>query len=289
VGALNVAMQSFGGTLSNIAGSVFNAGFTFLTALCLFAMAVMFLIRFITLSILLILVPLACLFWVLPATKTYWDKWWENFLRWIMFAPAATFFFFLAICLSAKLQTMNSSFASMAQGNGGPPGDQITFANLPTPDFFTSAANFIIIFGFMIGGLIVADKMGIYGAKAAIGATKGAMKGLTGWSGRTTVRTAGYAFSPKGQETMQNWSTQHGIKGVIGKAGLALGRRPAFQKLGQAYRAPGKHKGLWASTWGGMRAGSGLFKKKKQKFKLPSGETIELESVEEKPKEGKTT
>jgi len=37
-------------------------------------------------------VPLVCLFVILPATKSLWDQWWKNFMKWIIFAPAASFF-----------------------------------------------------------------------------------------------------------------------------------------------------------------------------------------------------
>lgn len=85
-------MLALKGQYMVITSGLFVAAFTFLGALSLLALAVMFLVRYVILSILLILVPLAFLFIILPATKNLWDKWSKEFMKWIIFAPAASFF-----------------------------------------------------------------------------------------------------------------------------------------------------------------------------------------------------
>lgn len=150
----------------------------------------------------------------------------------------------------------------------------------------------IIVIGLVMGGLFAANSLGITFASTAYGAAKGVGKGFGGWVGRKGIRTAGWGFAGPSQRTQQ-WAQQGGIKGALGRADIAIRGRlnkiPVLKNLGQQYRKKGEHKNLFASVLGGMKKGSGLFKKEKQKFKLPSGETIELEPAEEKPLEKKKT
>ena len=288
-------ISGFGtGMIAAILNVFFAAFFTIVATIAMFALGIMLFIRFITLTILLVLMPLAWLCYALPATSKYWGEWWQKFVRWVIFAPVTSFFIYLAVLVTATKSESTSPLSATALGNdpatisaGG-----VNLSDVLVGGIAGTIGQMIAVIGLLIGGLIAANSLGIAGAKAATGAAQGASKALGGWMERKGVRTAGYPFAQPSAR-MQRWAGQGGIKGAIGKATTGvqsrLSRVPVLRNLGKAYRAPGKHANFFQSVWGGMKAGSGLFKKKKQKFKLPSGETIELEPAEEKPPEEKKT
>lgn len=281
--------------LIGIASIFFVAAFTFLGALSLLALAIMFIIRLIALSILLILVPMACLSAILPATKNIWDKWIKEFLKWIIFAPAASFFLYLAVYMVINYGKVMDGLAKSAQGIGTT--NQMNFASLIINDPLKQIGNMVIVIGLLFGGLIAANSMGIAGSKALKGAAASGTKGFMGWMGRKGVKTAGWAAHPS--DRMLDWATNPKAgktKQFVGKTMYkiqsGLSKVPVVKNIGAAYRGKGKDKSFKDSVWGGMKAGSGLFKKKKQQFKVltDKGEMkIEGEPVAEEKKEEKKT
>ena len=144
--------SSFIDTLAKSFTSVlFTAIFSFLGFLTLMAFAVMFFIRYVALSILIILLPIAWITWIFPNLKIPgghpWTVWWENFTRWLLFAPFAMFFFYLAVGLANK-----EGFI--------PPADT---------NFNEYLGGMVLIVGLLLGGLIAANKMGISGGAMALG------------------------------------------------------------------------------------------------------------------------
>lgn len=256
-----------GGLLSHASSLLLIAIMTILVAFCLFALGVMFLIRYISLSILLVLVPLACLFWIIPATKNLWGKWWDNFMRWILFAPAASFFLWLSVYFMNNYNDIiKGNLSRIAQGEGAAKIGDITLGE----GMFGNIAVLVIMGGFVLGGLIVANKLGIEGAKAAYGAAEGGLKGFGKWAERKGVRTAGWAAHPS--DRMLDWATNPKAgktKQFVGrtmyKIQSGLSKVPVVKGLGKAYRGKGEHKNLFASVVGGMKSGSGLFKGKQAK------------------------
>mgnify|MGYP001582556669 CR=1 FL=1 len=140
------------GTLAKgLASVLFTALFSFLGFLTLMAFAAMLFARYIALSILVILLPIAWITWIFPNLKIPgghpWTVWWENFTRWLLFAPFAMFFFYLATGLANK---------------GIPPAN--------TENFTSYLGGLILIIGLLLGGLVVSNKMGISGGAMALGA-----------------------------------------------------------------------------------------------------------------------
>ncbi|MBM3251008.1 MAG: hypothetical protein FJZ07_02125 [Candidatus Nealsonbacteria bacterium] len=80
---------------------IFNAiiGFTFLL------LAFIFLIRYIAIWVLVILAPLAFVAWILPATKKFWDQWWQQFIQWSIIGIPLAFFVYLAISSLGAIET----------------------------------------------------------------------------------------------------------------------------------------------------------------------------------------
>lgn len=172
--------------LTWIAGLFFVIVFTLVLAFTLFALAIMFLIRFVSLSILLVLAPLAFLFSILPATKKLWNQWWQQFMKWILFAPVASFFLYLGVKLAFDYRSEIEKLAKDAQGKGTTA--NLAFADVPNVSLIPQMATGAILVGFILGGLIAADKMGITGAKTFMGAAQTAGKWAQGAVGRGALR-----------------------------------------------------------------------------------------------------
>lgn len=139
-----------------LAGTLLGVVFAFVGILALFAFVAMLFIRGLALAFLIILMPLAWAGLIFPNLKipgggNPWKEWWENFIRWLLFAPFAMFFFFLAIKLSEG--EINDLVAS--QGN----------------NMATAVGQMLAVVGLMLGGLIVSNKMGITGSGYALALT----------------------------------------------------------------------------------------------------------------------
>jgi len=153
--------------LSSIAGLFFITFFTLLATIVLLMLAAMFLIRYVALTFILILAPLAWLFWVFPGLKSYNSQWWSAFWKYTFFAPAASFFVYLSILAAQGLNSIEYK-SKIAVVGGGLPNILVKIAQEGT--------QMIVVAGLMIGGIMVAQKMGIEGANIANKAKDGMMK-----------------------------------------------------------------------------------------------------------------
>lgn len=217
-----------------ISGVLFTAVFHFLGILALFAFALMLFIRYITLSVLIILLPLAWVSWIFPNLKVPgghpWSLWWEHFTRWLLFAPFAMFFFFLAVNLANTYSNIQAS-GTIAGYLGS---------------LFT-------IIGLLLLGLIVSNKMGISGGAMALGAAV-AMKGWASTKFKSAAINLGHralmggledekALKPWVNKALQFGKGAKGWKGALARpAGApiaALARRAvrATDKLEEARKA----------------------------------------------------
>lgn len=137
-----------------LAGTILGVAFLLLGVISLFAFAIMLLIRGVVMSFLIILLPLAWIGFVFPKLKipgggNPWSTWWESFIRWLLFAPLAIFFFYLAFQFTAL--------------------DLDKVLPSSSDDITTAVGQMLVTIGFVIGGLIVANKMGITGSGYALG------------------------------------------------------------------------------------------------------------------------
>ncbi len=84
---------------------------------------VLFFIRFVVLSILIIIAPIAWVFMVLPSdidTQNVFNKWLGSFTKWLMFAPTMMFFLWLAIFIGTNthlIPTNQQSSQNYSQNN----------------------------------------------------------------------------------------------------------------------------------------------------------------------------
>lgn len=214
--------------------------FMLITAFVLFAAAVLFLIRMVALWILLIFAPLAWLAMILPATRSFWNKWWSEFMKWIIFAPVYGFFIYLTVSMiSSDILSKTAS-------------DKLVASGLPISEFTSDLrliANYIVLTIFMVAGLIFARSSGITGATAM--AKLGT--NLRNAGGRMTSRWA----AKGGKIPGMSWAAQK--LGVTGKLDQWQKEGTGFQKgLANVIRGAGKVKAtaftaaspqVWSRYW----------------------------------------
>lgn len=199
------------GVLSSLAGLSFTVVFTLLAAFVFLAFAFLLLLRFLYLTFLAILSPLIWLFWVFPPLRSQYSKWWSKFISWTFFAPAASFFMYLALASVKGLAEKSAS--SVSSGS--------YFGASVLGGIMQQGVQMIIVAGVMVGGLLIAEKMGVTGATAMANIARGAGNGLRKYAGARTIQ---------GLQGISKTAPAQAIAGVAGKAGVRL------QKLGGGYK-----------------------------------------------------
>ena len=177
---VQAAAAPYSESLRAIATLLFIAFFTFLAAITLLAIAVMLVIRYVYLTILLILSPIIWLLWIFPSTQSYWKKWWTNFMKWAFFAPIMLFFLYLTI---ATIKTYPKALAQYARDT-----NRLPLENQPVQIDFALIGHLVALLGLMAGGLYAANSMGIAGAKTFYGWAEKSGKAFGGWAGRKGIR-----------------------------------------------------------------------------------------------------
>jgi hypothetical protein len=245
--SLNDSSSLLGGSIASIITPIFGLIFTvIMLALILITLGTflfMLCVRYIELSILLILMPLVWLFWVFPKLSHLWDKWWNEFLRWTFFAPIVMFFVYLSIATAHTMTAANSSsgWTALAPGlsaNGYiSPSDGVTGSISSFIGGFINttvgqALQMLVVIGLMVGGMVAADKLSIMGAGAAMNSMKG-KSGVGEW-----MKNRAQAGRAAG------WRNRGKIAGAI--------RHPK-----QALKGVGGFKGAAGSTWNGVKGAPG--------------------------------
>jgi hypothetical protein len=233
--------------LLGIAQIVFTTIFLLIALFVFLAFALMLLIRYIYITFLVIISPIVWLFWVVPALAGQFSKWWDKFLRWVFFAPALSFFIYLAF-LSVEesawqVRPYSGAFAAI----------------------ITQGTTMIVLSGILIGGLIISQKMGIVGAAGALKVATKAGKGTRAWAGRQALRA--------GTLPLRNQPVRNLVQGMQ-RAGTGFGAG----RLGQAGRfvtAPIRQLGKGLST-AGVVQGENLIKDAEERQKKTSDEQLAL-------------
>ncbi len=233
------AFTDFSATiLISLSGSIFSVIFLAIAAFSMFTLAIMLLYRYIYLSVLLVLAPLAWLFWVFPDLQHLFGKWWKNFLKWTFFFPAMTFFLFLAVKAAEALKTSGI----FIQGS--------IFSASGFADVMSQGVQMIVLTGLLFGGLLAAQEMSIEGAGGAIKlATKakdGALKYNKGLAGRAVTRVTGLRTETGKKVT--DWMQTAGQNNPLGRIVAAplryAGRGFAKARMDQEKKAADEAKKL---------------------------------------------
>jgi hypothetical protein len=181
-----------------------------------FVLAFLLIVRFLNLIFILVLGPVAFLGMILPSTERWWNEWWENLIKWSFFYPAFTIMFHISI-------TAIDELARIAATTGD--------------DSFSAATlfNSLLAGGFMLGSVIVAQKMGIKAADTA-------MNVGNKWKGNIQSFAKRTAFAPA---RWAGTNIKEGASKVYDKAlgrlqSTAAGEMPGVRKVIAEQRAQAK-------------------------------------------------
>lgn len=192
-----------------------------ITAFVFFAVACLFVIRYITLIVLLMLSPVAYMGMALPQIKEHTNDWWNSLTGQLLFAPIYMIMTSVILTLmTAKgfLTTDNKGFANLMDGNS-------STANGP----LGLILNFAVIIGLIIATLLISKKAATQGSKLigqgtgkltafAGGAVMGGAAGL----GRNAFGRAGSIISKS--DKVKDWATSDSaITRFAGKTLLKTG------------------------------------------------------------------
>jgi hypothetical protein len=146
------------------------AAFVFAAAAALIA------IRFIVLSFMLVFSPIVVLGMIFPFFRGLSTKWLNTFLGQAFMAPAMFLMIYVSfLILQGLKQGGNVATDALAQGGSNDP------STLGALTFY------ILGMGFLIGSLIVAQKMGAAGASTVVSLGKGAVRSGKSFAGRQTL------------------------------------------------------------------------------------------------------
>ena len=196
-------------------------------------------VRVVALWILLVLMPIAWLFWILPGLNKQWGNWWSSFLKWVFFAPAFAFFFYLTLMTIGHVNEKGEVVGGFLSN---------VYSKVPLgqneewPDAFFSSSELILQYIFLIlllvASIVVAQKAGVYGAGYAMSTVKWVGKGAAGGASRWLATGA----------KMPKWMGG----GLMTKGVRKLGLERAARGLETIGRAKQK-AALWTSPGAGRR------------------------------------
>jgi len=209
---------------SLMASLVFGTIVLIIAMFTLFAGGILLIIRIVAIWFLVILSPLVFICYIMPGLSFLWKKWWNSFVNWCIFAPAYAFFVWLAVEIARqrKVQALDAVRNSINAGNA----DAVT-------GFFASGPNilgFMMVIGFLVGGLIVAKQLGIYGASAALSIGQKWSRGAKDWA-KGKAKQAGRAPKEYGAAV-----TGSAIEGI----GKKLQGIRGFKAIGARIESRGK-------------------------------------------------
>lgn len=170
--------ENLGQMLKAVVSIFFAAIFTLIAAVTLIGIGAMIAVRYVAISILLILMPFAWLGLVMPGLSGWWSKWWSNFLKWTMFLPACLFFLYLTIQSRTALE---GAYEQTARDFGQQPADLVTGS-------VQQYGGMMVTLALLVASLLVGQKLGIAGAKGTMGMLQGVKEGVLGKRGRFKQR-----------------------------------------------------------------------------------------------------
>ena len=194
-----------------VIGMITSSAVLGITAFTLLLIGFMLLIRYVYLTVLLIILPLAWLAYVLPGMKSHFSKWWSLFFKWTFFPVIALFFLYLALLIISTQAAAGISFNT----------------NVPQ-GLAAQSLEDIVLAGLILGGLFAANSLGLAGSKAFGNFAGNIRSGVAGYAGGIAARQGKKAASrlvpQKTMEALQRGESRLPIpKRLQVAAGLKLG------------------------------------------------------------------
>jgi len=188
------------------------------------SLAMMLVVRIITLWFLIILSPAAFFAYAVPGGQQYFSQWWGRLTKELIVGPVAMFFLYLSLFAGAVTQTSNLNDRTTSLTGGSSVNSVTDIANpaAEVPAFGTfpeQMFNFLIVIGLLVMTLVAAQTVGAEGSKfAGAGLAK-----LNGWKNK------GVSFGKKYTVDAAAGLGKYAAKSAAGKAwsgakgvGLAL-------------------------------------------------------------------
>ena len=201
-----------------VIGMITSSAVLGITAFTLLLIGFMLLIRYVYLTVLLIILPLAWLAYVLPGMKSHFSKWWSLFFKWTFFPVIALFFLYLALLIISTQAAAGISFNT----------------NVPQ-GLAAQSLEDIVLAGLILGGLFAANSLGLAGSKAFGNFAGNIRSGVAGYAGGIAARQGKKAASrlvpQKAMETLQSGGVPLLPKRLQVAAGTGLGN---IQRAGGA-------------------------------------------------------
>lgn len=213
-----------------------------------FAATIMLIGRFVILVFLMITSPIAFAAMILPQTRELSKEWWHSLFYQSLFAPAFLLMLWIAMMLMVGLsQVLGVEQHSFAELAGGAQGAVVVFIY------------FGMVAGLLIASLIMASRMGAYGASAALEMGKrwsrtagGAL--TLGAVGALSRNTIGRVSSKRADdENLRERASQKGWRGALARTQLKAYRGAAGASFDARSTSLGKQMGL-SGTKGGYQA-----------------------------------
>jgi len=165
-------LTTLSGQATIIAQSLVQIILNYAIAFAFFLFTALFILRYLAIWILVILSPLAFVFWILPATKKYWDMWWSNLIQWSIIGIPAAFFLYLGARVYEVLPSVYTTKLEM-------PGIEPAITG-----YLDQVFPFFIVVVFLLIGFIVGLQTSAMGATAAISLAKKGWATTGKWTGR---------------------------------------------------------------------------------------------------------
>ncbi len=193
-----------------------------ITAVVLLAASIMLVIRVVVLSLLMVTSPIGFAGMAIPSLKKIADDWWKQLINQAFFAPLYLLMVFVSLKLVDGLQEGDASVpdaisANVANGGSIAGNMQVLVV-------------YAIVIGFMVGSLMIAQKMGAAGASFATKTAGGMVFGAQGFVAR---RTVGRLSAMSAQRLAKSdWAEKHPGMARLAYAGLNKGATSSFSARG---------------------------------------------------------
>ena len=139
-------------SLSLLAGLFFVVAFTILGGGTMMILAFSVVIRYIALSLLLIMLPLALISSTIPKFKKNWEEWQSKFIEYLTFLPVSLFFIYLTIIFLVNFKDDPGGIFIVTGSGEGEVGSFIL-------NIAETAARLSIVIGLLLGNLIISKKI----------------------------------------------------------------------------------------------------------------------------------
>jgi hypothetical protein len=191
----------------------------------------MLLVRYVHLVFLLIIAPLAWLFWTFPDLSGMARRWWSSLLRWCFFAPAALFFLYLSTEMAKYLAAKQSIQGILAASQAAAAGGTLSLI----PNLLQAFSNMFIVGAMMVGSLIIGNEFGVAGANMGIKYAKMVSTGVLGAAGAKAGRFARRrVVAPSAQKASDLAAAASGKGGNFARfTGIQAGLRGAATGFGR--------------------------------------------------------